>query len=86
MIIASDGVFEFLTNQQVAGMISKFSDPQEACKKVVVVSVHVVSIVVVIIASAPQFTAFMYMHACTLLLYRRRHTIFGYSMKLEQTT
>lgn len=34
-MIASDGVFEFLTNQSVADMVAKYPDPLEACKKVV---------------------------------------------------
>lgn len=34
-MIASDGVFEFLTNQMVADMLSRFSDPLDACKAVV---------------------------------------------------
>lgn len=35
VIIASDGVFEFLTNQMVADLIAAHSDPLEACKAVV---------------------------------------------------
>ncbi len=35
LILASDGVFEFLTNQQVVDICSGFDDPLEACKKVV---------------------------------------------------
>lgn len=35
IIIASDGVFEFLTNQMVADMVSRFTDPLEACKAIV---------------------------------------------------
>lgn len=35
LVIASDGVFEFLTNQSVADMVAKYPDPLEACKKVV---------------------------------------------------
>lgn len=35
LVIASDGVFEFLTNQSVADMVAKYEDPLEACKKVV---------------------------------------------------
>mmetsp|Transcript_2904 Transcript_2904/g.4384 ORF Transcript_2904/g.4384 Transcript_2904/m.4384 type:complete len:966 (+) Transcript_2904:142-3039(+) len=35
IIVASDGVFEFLTNQMVADMVGNFSDPLESCKKVV---------------------------------------------------
>lgn len=34
-MIASDGVFEFLTNQSVADMVAKYPDPLDACKKVV---------------------------------------------------
>lgn len=34
-MIASDGVFEFLTNQSVADMVATYSDPLDACKKVV---------------------------------------------------
>lgn len=34
-IVASDGVFEFLSSQAVVDMVSKFSDPLEACKHVV---------------------------------------------------
>lgn len=34
-MIASDGVFEFLTNQSVADMVAKYPDPLEACKEVV---------------------------------------------------
>ena len=33
--IASDGVWEFLTNQSVADMILKFTDPLDACRAVV---------------------------------------------------
>lgn len=35
IVIASDGVFEFLTNQSVIDMCAKFNDPLEACKAVV---------------------------------------------------
>jgi len=35
LIIASDGVFEFLTSQAVVDMVSKFDDPLEACRSVV---------------------------------------------------
>ena len=35
VVIASDGVWEFLTNQSVADMILKFTDPLEACRAVV---------------------------------------------------
>lgn len=35
IVLASDGVFEFLTNQSVIDMCAKFSDPLEACLAVV---------------------------------------------------
>lgn len=35
VVIASDGVFEFLTNQMVADMIAQRSDPLEACRAIV---------------------------------------------------
>ena len=35
IVIASDGVWEFLTNQSVADMVLKFDDPLEACRAVV---------------------------------------------------
>merc|ERR1740117_1652790 len=35
IVIASDGVWEFLTNQSVADMILKFEEPLEACRAVV---------------------------------------------------
>jgi len=35
VVIASDGVFEFLTNQSVIDMCAKFDDPLEACRAVV---------------------------------------------------
>eukprot|EP00953_Heterococcus_sp_UTEX-ZZ885_P009836 5760-Heterococcus_DN1.PRE.1 len=35
IIIASDGVFEFLTNQSVTDMVARYNDPLDACKKVV---------------------------------------------------
>jgi len=35
IVLASDGVFEFLTNQSVVDMCAKFSDPLEACRAVV---------------------------------------------------
>ncbi|KAG2485550.1 hypothetical protein HYH03_015717 [Edaphochlamys debaryana] len=35
VIIASDGVFEFLSSQSVVDMVTKFEDPQEACLSVV---------------------------------------------------
>lgn len=35
VIIASDGIFEFLTNQSVVDICAKFKDPLEACKAVV---------------------------------------------------
>jgi len=35
VVIASDGVFEFLTNQSVIDMCCKFKDPLEACRAVV---------------------------------------------------
>ncbi|RLN98035.1 hypothetical protein BBJ28_00011252 [Nothophytophthora sp. Chile5] len=35
VVIASDGVFEFLTSQAVVDMVAQFEDPLEACQKVV---------------------------------------------------
>lgn len=35
IVIASDGVFEFLTNQSVIDICAKFQDPLEACKAIV---------------------------------------------------
>jgi serine/threonine protein phosphatase PrpC/CRP-like cAMP-binding protein len=35
LVIASDGVYEFLTNQSVIDICAKFSDPLEACRAVV---------------------------------------------------
>ncbi|CAM9148873.1 unnamed protein product [Chrysoparadoxa australica] len=35
IVIASDGVFEFLTNQSVADMVTRYADPLDACRKVV---------------------------------------------------
>lgn len=35
LIIASDGVYEFLTNQSVIDICAKFADPLEACRAVV---------------------------------------------------
>lgn len=35
IIIASDGIFEFLTNQSVIDICAKFTDPLEACRAVV---------------------------------------------------
>lgn len=35
IILASDGVFEFLTNQMVADMISQRTDPLDACRAIV---------------------------------------------------
>lgn len=35
IVLASDGVWEFLTNQTVTDMILKFDDPLEACRAVV---------------------------------------------------
>ena len=35
IIIASDGVWEFITSQSVADMVDKFEDPLEACRHVV---------------------------------------------------
>jgi len=35
IIIASDGVFEFLTNQAVVDIVKQYSDPLAACEKVV---------------------------------------------------
>jgi len=35
VVLASDGVWEFLTNQSVADMILKFEDPLDACRAVV---------------------------------------------------
>ena len=34
-VVASDGVFEFITSQNVIEMIAKFKDPIEAAKHVV---------------------------------------------------
>jgi serine/threonine protein phosphatase PrpC len=34
LVIASDGVFEFLTNKQVMAIVEKCADPVEACKAV----------------------------------------------------
>ena len=36
LVLASDGVFEFLTNQTVVDMCARFEDPLEACRAVVV--------------------------------------------------
>jgi serine/threonine protein phosphatase PrpC/CRP-like cAMP-binding protein len=35
LVLASDGVYEFLTNQSVIDICAKFSDPLEACRAVV---------------------------------------------------
>jgi len=35
VIIASDGVWEFLTSQAVADLVAKFEDPLDACRAVV---------------------------------------------------
>ncbi|KAF8060315.1 protein phosphatase 2C [Scenedesmus sp. PABB004] len=35
LVIASDGVFEFISSQRVVDMVSKFDDPHEACLSVV---------------------------------------------------
>ncbi|TMW59469.1 hypothetical protein Poli38472_004538 [Pythium oligandrum] len=35
VVIASDGVFEFLTSQAVVDMVAQYDDPLEACQKVV---------------------------------------------------
>ncbi|DAZ96598.1 TPA: hypothetical protein N0F65_000164, partial [Lagenidium giganteum] len=35
VVIASDGVFEFLTSQAVVDMVAQYEDPLEACQKVV---------------------------------------------------
>ena len=35
IVLASDGVFEFLTNQSVVDICAKFTDPLEACRAVV---------------------------------------------------
>ena len=35
IVLASDGIFEFLTNQSVIDICAKFSDPVEACRAVV---------------------------------------------------
>lgn len=35
IVIASDGVFEFLTNQMVGDMLARYSDPLDACKALV---------------------------------------------------
>uniref|UniRef100_A0A7S2DG28 protein-serine/threonine phosphatase n=1 Tax=Haptolina brevifila TaxID=156173 RepID=A0A7S2DG28_9EUKA len=35
VVLASDGVWEFLTNQAVADMVLKFTDPLDACRSVV---------------------------------------------------
>ena len=34
-VVASDGVFEFITSQNVVDMLAKFEDPIEAAKHVV---------------------------------------------------
>lgn len=34
IIIASDGVFEFLTNQMIADIVARYDDPLQACKAV----------------------------------------------------
>ncbi|KAJ3683857.1 hypothetical protein LUZ60_014084 [Juncus effusus] len=34
-VVASDGVFEFLTSQNVVDMVSRISDPREACSEIV---------------------------------------------------
>ena len=35
IVLASDGVFEFLTNQSVIDLCCKFNDPLAACRAVV---------------------------------------------------
>ena len=35
IVIASDGIYEFLTNQSVVDICAKFTDPLEACRAVV---------------------------------------------------
>ncbi|KAJ0405767.1 hypothetical protein P43SY_003617 [Pythium insidiosum] len=35
VVVASDGVFEFLTSQAVVDMVAQYDDPLEACQKVV---------------------------------------------------
>lgn len=35
IVIASDGVFEFLTSQNVVDIVKKFDDPSEACRALV---------------------------------------------------
>ncbi|KAF6260280.1 phosphatase 2C-like domain-containing protein [Scenedesmus sp. NREL 46B-D3] len=35
LVIASDGVFEFISSQRVVDMVAKFDDPHEACLSVV---------------------------------------------------
>ncbi|CAH9131278.1 unnamed protein product [Cuscuta epithymum] len=39
-VIASDGVFEFLSSQNVVDMVSKYKDPQDACAAIVAESYH----------------------------------------------
>ena len=35
IILASDGVWEFLTNQSVCDTVMQFEDPVEACRQVI---------------------------------------------------
>ncbi|CAN6251208.1 unnamed protein product [Urochloa humidicola] len=39
-VLASDGVFEFLSSQKVVDMISKYKDPRDACAEIVAESYH----------------------------------------------
>ena len=45
LILASDGVWEFLTNQSVSDMVLKFSEPLEACRAVVAESYRLLSLI-----------------------------------------
>eukprot|EP01031_Cornospumella_fuschlensis_P035742 gene35742-43354_t len=40
IVIASDGVFEFLTNQMVTEILARYEDPLEGCKAVVASAYH----------------------------------------------
>ena len=35
LVLASDGVFEFLTNQEVINLVAQYSNPHEACEALV---------------------------------------------------
>lgn len=90
-MIASDGVFEFLTNQSVADMVAKYPDPLDACKKVVQESYDLwlqyevrtddITIICIYIGALLQYSS-----TCAVRMQSRRRTARGRFTQVVKTS